>query len=379
MVRPGAYMFYWLYYADGTSVGADDKPLIIWIQGGPGLAASIVANFGEIGPLDMDFQPRNHTWVKGRNLLLIDHPVGTGFSYVKNNSLLVKNDKEIAVDLTKAVKAFFRRHKEFRNTPTYIFGQSYGGKMCPRVAFYLHTAIQRKRLKMNFKGIGIGSAWVDPKESTMMFPEFMYMMGIIDQITYLKSMEVTKKFNNAMNKKEYVQADKWYNLLFTTIVTEIGGYEANFYNINREKTEAALERFDVQVNRYVKPVLPVNQSIEYSYTSALVFDNLNISFLFPTTKFLEFLLNTTDLKIAVYNGNLDVITSLAGASNWIHKLKWYGAEEFRHAKRLPINGEKNCYYKTANQLSFWSVFRAGHWIPEDNPEAMAHILDTMLD
>lgn len=62
-VRPGAFSFYWLYYADGTSVEADKKPLIIWIQGGPGLAASGIANFAEIGPLDMDMQPRNHTWV----------------------------------------------------------------------------------------------------------------------------------------------------------------------------------------------------------------------------------------------------------------------------------------------------------------------------
>lgn len=62
-VRPGAYLFYWFYYADGTAIGADRKPLIIWIQGGPGLSASGIANFAEIGPLDINMQPRNHTWV----------------------------------------------------------------------------------------------------------------------------------------------------------------------------------------------------------------------------------------------------------------------------------------------------------------------------
>lgn len=62
-VRPGIFLFYWFYYADGTDVEADRKPMIIWIQGGPGLAASGVANFAEIGPLTMDFKPRNHTWV----------------------------------------------------------------------------------------------------------------------------------------------------------------------------------------------------------------------------------------------------------------------------------------------------------------------------
>lgn len=31
--------------------------------------------------------------VKGNNLLLIDHPVGTGFSYASNKSLYVRTDK----------------------------------------------------------------------------------------------------------------------------------------------------------------------------------------------------------------------------------------------------------------------------------------------
>lgn len=29
---------------------------------------------------------------------------------------------------------------------------------------------------MNFKGIGIGSGWVDPKESTLVQPEYLYNM-----------------------------------------------------------------------------------------------------------------------------------------------------------------------------------------------------------
>lgn len=62
-VRNGAFLFYWFFYSDGIQLGADSKPLIIWIQGGPGLAASGVGNFGEIGPLDMNLEPRNHTWV----------------------------------------------------------------------------------------------------------------------------------------------------------------------------------------------------------------------------------------------------------------------------------------------------------------------------
>ncbi|CAG4970769.1 unnamed protein product [Parnassius apollo] len=375
-VRPGAYLFYWFYYADGTSTGADRKPLIIWIQGGPGLSSSGIANFAEIGPLNMNMQPRNHTWVKGRNLLLIDHPVGTGFSYVTNKSLLVKTDREMAIDLTKVIKAFFKTNKQFRKTPTFIFGQSYGGKLCPRLGVYLNTAIEKKRLKMNLRGIGIGSGWVDPKESTLVQPNFLYNMGVIDINTYQKAMSLVKKMANYIDKKGYVYAEKLNTIMFETLNNE-AGMEINFNNINQVNPYNALEELAKKINKYVKPTLShlVNQSLEWNYLSEDAFYKLNNVFFVPSSSFLEKLLNKTKLKIAVYNGNLDVITPLAGASNWVHKLKWPGAKEFRNAKRIQIKGNRNGFYKKARQLSFWSVFGSGHWVPEDNPVAMEQILN----
>lgn len=373
-VRPGAFIFYWLYYADGTSVGADKKPLVIWVQGGPGLAASGIANFAEIGPLDMNMQPRNHTWVKGKNLLLIDHPVGTGFSYVTDRCLLARSDRMMATDLSKTIKAFYRTHKEFRKTPSYLFGQSYGGKICPRLGFYLHTAIEKKRLKMNFKGIGIGSGWVDPKESTLAYSNYLYDMGAVDRNTYIKITAIAKRIAEYIDKRDYVTANKWNILLYSTITRE-SGMEINFNNINQVEPYAALAVLSKKVNDYVKPTLPmVNQSLQWSYLSDEVFEKLNGSFFVPSTKFLETLLNRTELNIAVYNGNLDVVTPMAGATNWVHKLKWHSAEQFKNAKRIRINGFRNGFYKKAKRFSFWWVFGSGHWVPEDNPTAMEHIV-----
>ncbi|CAH0399157.1 unnamed protein product [Chilo suppressalis] len=377
-VRPGAFIFYWLYYADGTIEGADKKPLVIWIQGGPGLAASGIANFAEIGPLNMDMQPRNHTWVNGKNLLLIDHPVGTGFSYVTDNSLLVKSDRVMATDLSKTIRAIFRTHKQFRKTPSYIFGQSYGGKICPRLAYYLHTAIEKKRLKMNLKGIGVGSGWVDPKESILTYSNYLYAMGAIDRNTYLKITTIAKRIAEFIEKKDYATANKWDILLHSTISKE-SGMEINFNNINQGSQYVTLALLNKKVNSYVKPTLViVNQSLEWSYLSEEVFDSMNESFFLPSTRFLEILLNKTDLNIAVYNGNLDVVTPLAGATNWVHKLRWHSAEQFRNAKRIPINGHRNGFFKKAKRFSFWWVFGAGHWVPEDNPTAMEQILNHVM-
>lgn len=44
-----------------------------------------------------------------------------------------------AKDLLRLIKQFFKTHKEFRKTPTYLFGQSYGSKLCPRLGYYLYT------------------------------------------------------------------------------------------------------------------------------------------------------------------------------------------------------------------------------------------------
>lgn len=63
-VRPKAHMFWWLYYttADVNSK-YETRPLIIWLQGGPGGSSSAIGNFMELGTLDLNLERRNHSWV----------------------------------------------------------------------------------------------------------------------------------------------------------------------------------------------------------------------------------------------------------------------------------------------------------------------------
>jgi len=60
-VRPGAHMFYWLYYT--TAKDWTQRPLVMWLQGGPGASSTSYGNFEEIGPLTADLKERNTTWV----------------------------------------------------------------------------------------------------------------------------------------------------------------------------------------------------------------------------------------------------------------------------------------------------------------------------
>ena len=88
-VRANAHMFWWLYGADTEEPSERlSKPLIMWLQGGPGASSTGYGNFEELGPLTADLMPRNTSWTRAANVLFVDNPVGTGFSYVTKKSAL---------------------------------------------------------------------------------------------------------------------------------------------------------------------------------------------------------------------------------------------------------------------------------------------------
>ncbi|PSN47006.1 Retinoid-inducible serine carboxypeptidase [Blattella germanica] len=136
-VRPGAHMFYWLYYHSQTT----SQPLVIWLQGGPGASSTGYGNFEELGIVDTELNVRNNSWVNHVNVLFIDNPVGTGFSYVDSSNLYTTTNVEIAVDLVSFMREFLKVHPEFKTVPLYIFSESYGGKMAAEFALALHQGM----------------------------------------------------------------------------------------------------------------------------------------------------------------------------------------------------------------------------------------------
>lgn len=96
-VRDNAFMFWWLYGAQVDPSQRETKPLIMWLQGGPGGSSTGFGNFEELGPLDVNLKPRNTSWTSVANVLFVDNPVGTGFSYVTDKSAYTTNVSGIKV------------------------------------------------------------------------------------------------------------------------------------------------------------------------------------------------------------------------------------------------------------------------------------------
>ncbi|XP_028115870.1 serine carboxypeptidase-like 51 [Camellia sinensis] len=148
-VRPKAHMFWWLYRSPHRVEDPSNPwPTILWLQGGPGGSGVGFGNFLEIGPLDVDLKPRNSTWLTKADLLFVDSPVGTGFSYVEDESLAVKTDEAAAIDLTAMLKALFNGNETLQKSPLFIIAESYGGKFAVTLGLSALKAIEAEELKL---------------------------------------------------------------------------------------------------------------------------------------------------------------------------------------------------------------------------------------
>lgn len=62
-VREGAHMFWWLYHTTANVTDSSERPLILWLVGGPGGSSCGSGNFMLVGPLDEKLNKREDTWV----------------------------------------------------------------------------------------------------------------------------------------------------------------------------------------------------------------------------------------------------------------------------------------------------------------------------
>jgi carboxypeptidase C (cathepsin A) len=142
------YFFYWLFAPSFATtketIGDEDVPLIIWLNGGPA-CSSMDGLFVENGPIRLKLNaqtgnyevvPDPHSWhMAPAYTLYIDQPVGTGLSFT-TSGMYPRNDREVNTDLYYFLQSFFKLHSDkFVDEATrtvhrklYFSGESYAGK-----------------------------------------------------------------------------------------------------------------------------------------------------------------------------------------------------------------------------------------------------------
>ncbi|XP_022741780.1 serine carboxypeptidase-like 1 [Durio zibethinus] len=97
---------FFYYFIESERNPAED-PVVLWLTGGPGCTA-LSGFFLEIGPLKFNVVEYNgslptfalnpYSWTKVANIIFLDAPVGTGFSYSRTFQGFKTGDKKFAND-----------------------------------------------------------------------------------------------------------------------------------------------------------------------------------------------------------------------------------------------------------------------------------------
>jgi cathepsin A (carboxypeptidase C) len=156
---------YWLVESEGNP---KTDPLVIWMNGGPG-ASSMFGMMTEIGPLQLNYDSlktdppalfyNQYGWQKVANILAIEQPPPTGFSFCKDPagnqaSCGDWNDTSAAVENYHFLQNWMEAYPEFKGRDTFITGESYGGIYVPELTNQVVQGMPGNGI--NLKGIAVG-------------------------------------------------------------------------------------------------------------------------------------------------------------------------------------------------------------------------------
>ncbi|XP_042426219.1 serine carboxypeptidase II-3-like [Zingiber officinale] len=157
----GRALFY--YFAEAAE-NSRSKPIVLWLNGGPGCSSLGYGAMEELGPFrvmsDGKTLYRNpYAWNEVVNVLFLESPAGVGFSYSNTTSDYAKSgDHRTATDALVFLVNWFERFPEYKGRDFFITGESYAGHYVPQLA---HAILHHKDCLINLKGIAIGNAVIN--------------------------------------------------------------------------------------------------------------------------------------------------------------------------------------------------------------------------
>uniref|UniRef100_M4EZ67 Exocyst complex component Sec8 n=1 Tax=Brassica campestris TaxID=3711 RepID=M4EZ67_BRACM len=368
----GARMFYFFFESRKKK---KDAPVVIWLTGGPGCSSEL-AMFYENGPFKIDKNMslvwNEYGWDQVSNLLYVDQPVGTGFSYTTDKSDIRHDEKGVSDDLYDFLQAFFAEHPKLTDNDFYITGESYAGHYIPAFAA---------------RGFAIGNGLTNPALQYPAYPDYALEMGLITQSEHdrLKKIvplcELSIKLCGTDGTVSCLASYLVCNTLFSGVINHAGG--VNYYDI-RKKCEGSLCYDFSDMEKFlnlqsVRKSLGVGD-IEFVSCSTSVYQAMlqdwmrNLEVGIPT-------LLEDGINLLVYAGEYDLICNWLGNSRWVNAMEWSGQENFKATNEVPfvVDGKEAGKLKSYGQLSFLKVHDAGHMVPMDQPEAALKMLKRWME
>ncbi|XP_022730184.1 serine carboxypeptidase-like 48 [Durio zibethinus] len=381
-----ARMFYFFF----ESRNSQNDPVVIWLTGGPGCSSEL-ALFYENGPFhlakNLSLLWNDYGWDKASNILFVDQPTGTGFSYTSDDNDIRHDENGVSNDLYDFLQAFFKQHPQYVNNDFYITGESYAGHYIPAFAVRVHQGNKAKEgIHVNLKGFAIGNGLTDPEIQYPAYPDYALNTSLITQSDYVSIKKMVPSCVKAIKScgsddgDACVDSYEICNNVFNQIMSIAGN--VNYYDI-RKQCEGSLcyDFSDVETFLNLKSVrdaLGVGD-IDFVSCSTIVYEAMIVDWMRNFEVGIPALLED-GIKVLIYAGEYDLICNWLGNSNWVHAMTWSGQKEFGAAPTIPfvVDGVEAGKLKSHGPLTFLKVHDAGHMVPMDQPKASLQMLQNWM-
>ncbi|KAL9109697.1 MAG: hypothetical protein Q9227_005735 [Pyrenula ochraceoflavens] len=440
-IAPNQHIFFWFFEARKAPKKA---PITAWINGGPG-SSSMIGLFQELGPCGVDSAGKvynnPYAWNEVSNMLFIDQPTTTGFSYsipvpayenrngdivqLPNNTCPaahsdtcgtwdIPDTNYTANSTTGAAEPFYLALqgilgsapiKPYTSNGFHFATESYGGHYGPVFSAYIHKqnlAIGSKSSTIpaahhiDLRTLLIGNGWFIP---LIQYPSY-YNFTVSPGNTYLKPFYPNVSTEREMYDATYGQGnctDQLEKCISTGSDDDCSNADNFCYEYVEYLYDEVTGRDEYDLRELDPDPFPYNFYPDYlnlASTQAAIGAFTNFSDSSPivgdafgstgddardpsSTDNLATLVQA-GINVVLYDGDADYICNWVGVEAVADLVEAPGFSRAGYANIQTSDGKTHGQVKQANNFSFVRIYQAGHEVPFYQPVAALEMFERSI-
>ncbi|KIO02628.1 hypothetical protein M404DRAFT_147747 [Pisolithus tinctorius Marx 270] len=402
-VEVGKNMSMWFWFFEARN-SPETAPFTLWLNGGPG-CSSMIGLFQENGPCKVNPDGETtylnpYSWNNVSNMIYIDQPIGTGFSYGTD---AVNSTEAAAPFVWQAFQVLFESQAFAKySSREFVFAtESYGGHYGP--AFVTYFDQQNAKIvdgtldaeSIAVTALLINDGWMDPLIQNIAYYTFAENAPGYGQ---LLSDAVLANISQALwGEGGCVQQEQACYAAENSTASDSVCLSADNYCENYVLTAAIGDYDPYDLRQNSSALFPPEYYVKYLSIES-VKKQIGAETTYkecPNRPYFK-IINTGDdartwlpelsqlansgLKTLIWAGDTDIICNWVGNYAVVLAMDWYGKEELNNTllTNITLDGTPIASVANVDNFTFARVFGAGHEVPAFQPAAALEMFTQVI-
>jgi len=370
-----SHMFFWFFTRTREWTTG---PLVVFLQGGLGVTF-MFSLFTENGPYilrDNEIGYSEYSWTDHFNVLYIESPVGTGFSFTEFEGGYSNNLAQVGKDLHETLRKFLILFPQLQKNQLILASHSFGGQYVTSLA----NTISRKKLtanpKINVFGVIVGNPLISVEDMLPHYSDYLNAFGLLTAKGRRTMQEREEEILSLILGKKCSEASDLFSRSFflatgQTFLRDLTGIRNHFHILKGEfgliRPELFLNDSDKRKTLHVG-----NSTFDVSGSNASVAMKSN----FAKSYKIEFEEMLRDTRVLVFSGQFDISCAYFLNEKLFNHLSWSGAAAYRESNTYPFTwgGSLGGHFKLGGNLIHVLVRNAGHLPMKDQRHLILGLL-----